>query len=46
MQMSHVDIPQTVADTLAYLQYYLQKVTKRQNYSETNIDNVLSTLTI
>jgi len=43
--MLYVDMPQTIADTLAYLQHHLQKVTERQNCLETNIDNVLSILT-
>jgi len=37
-------MPQTIADALAYLQHHLQEVTKRQNHSETNINNILSTL--
>jgi len=40
-----VDMPQTITNTLVYLQHHLQKVTERQNCLETNINNVLSTLT-
>ena len=43
--MSYVDIPQDIANALVYLQHHLYKVTKRQNNSETNINNILSTLT-
>ena len=45
-QMLYMNTLQTIADALAYLQYYLQEVTKKQNYLETNIDNALSILTI
>ena len=45
MQMLYMDTPQGIADALAYLQHYLHKVTERQNNSETNINNTLSTLT-
>ena len=43
--MSHTDTLQGIANTLAYLQYYLHKVSKRQNNSETNINNIFSALT-
>ena len=45
VQMLHVDIFQTITDTLVYLQHLLHKVTKQQNNSETNINNTLATLT-
>jgi len=44
MQMSHVNTLQDIANVLAYLQYHLYKVTKRQDNSETSINNTLSTL--
>ena len=44
--MLHIDTPQGIANTLAYLQHYLHKVSKRQNNLETNINNALSTLTV
>ena len=46
IQMLHIDTPQGIANTLAYLQHYLHKVSKRQNNLETNINNALSTLTV
>jgi len=45
MQMLYVDTPQNIADALAYLQYHLHEVTKRQNNLENNINNALSALT-
>ena len=45
MQILDTDISQDVANTLAYLQYHLHKVSEQQDNSETNINNALSTLT-
>jgi len=38
------DIPQGIADTLAYLQYYLGELSKQQNALENNINNTLTAL--
>jgi len=43
--MLYTDTLQGMADALAYLQYYLHKVTKRQNNLEININNTFSALT-
>ena len=45
IQILDTDISQGVANTLAYLQYHLHKVSEQQDNSETNINNTLSTLT-
>jgi len=39
------DTPQGIADTLGYLQYHLQELTKRQHVSESNINSTLAALT-
>jgi len=36
---------QGIADTLGYLQYYLQELTERQHVSESNINSTLTALT-
>jgi len=38
------DTSQGIADTLEYLQHYLQKLTKRQHISENNINTTLAAL--
>jgi len=40
-----IDIPPAVANVLGYLQYYLQKLTERQNASEYTINTTLADLT-
>ena len=40
------DTSQGVADTLGYLQYYLHKLTERQNISKNNINITLAALTM
>jgi len=40
------DTPQGIADTLGYLQHYLQELMKRQNISKNNINTILVALTM
>jgi len=40
------DTPQGIADTLGYLQHYLQELTERQHISENNINTTLAALTV
>ena len=39
-----LDTPQGIADTLGYLQYYLQELMERQHVSENNINTTLVAL--
>jgi len=41
-----LDTPQGIADTLGYLQHYLQELTERQHVSENNINTTLAVLTM
>jgi len=40
------DTPQGIADTLGYLQHYLQELMERQDVSESNINSTLAALTV
>jgi len=40
-----LDTPQSIANTLGYLQHYLQELTERQHVSESNINSTLAALT-